>query len=74
MKLIDISGRKFMSKASVPAGKAAVVDLGTVDIAQGIEQPTGETSKTEVPMPKYKTIPGMKQGVPHAGPRPKAPC
>lgn len=66
MKLIDLSGKKFMSKASVPAGKAATAELGVLNISQGIAQPDGDTSKTEIPMPKYRTIPGNKQGVPNA--------
>jgi len=60
-ELIPIVG-KFMSQASVPAGKAATVELGVLGISQGIKQPTGDTSRPAYPMPKYKTIPGHKQG------------
>jgi hypothetical protein len=65
MKLIDLSGKKFMSKASVPAGDAATVELGVLNISQGIAQPDGDTSKTEFPSAKYKTT-GKQQGVPSA--------
>lgn len=64
MKLIDLTGTHFMSKASVPAGKAATVEFGVLNISQGIAKPTGDTSRTELPMAKYKTIKGHKQGTP----------
>ena len=59
--LIPLSGKTFMSKASVPAGKAARVDFGVLGISMGIQQPDGDTSRTEIPMPKYKTIPGDRE-------------
>lgn len=61
-ELIPLKGRKFISKASVPAGKAATVQLGVLGISQSIQQSTGDTSRTEIPMPKYKPIPGNTQG------------
>lgn len=54
--------KHIVSKASVPAGKAARADFGTLGLSQTIGQPSGDTSKTTPQMPKYKTIPGMKQG------------
>ena len=61
-ELIPLSGSNFKTKASVPAGKAAVADFGVLGIKVTIGQPSGDTSKTAFPMPKYKTIPGKKQG------------
>lgn len=54
--------RHFLSKSTVPAGKAAQALLGTVGISFGIKQASGDTSKTEVPMPTYKPIQGKTQG------------
>ena len=61
-ELIPLSGTHFLSKASVPAGKAAVANLGVLGISIGIGKPSGTTSRPSVPMPKYKTIPGHTQG------------
>lgn len=61
-ELIPLSGTKFKSKSSVPAGKAAKAQFSLLNIEVGIEQPTGDTSKPALPMPKYQTIPGKKQG------------
>lgn len=54
MKLIDLKGKKFMSKASVPAGKEATLKMGVLDISFGIETPTGDTSK--ITEGKYKQL------------------
>jgi hypothetical protein len=54
--------KNFRSKSTVPAGKAARADLGTVGISYSIDQSTGDTSKPSSPMPKYKPIPGHTQG------------
>mgnify|MGYP000913997655 FL=1 len=61
-ELIPLAGTKFKSKSSVPAGKAAKAEFGVLGIEVGIDQPTGDTSRSAFPMPKYKTIPGKKQG------------
>jgi hypothetical protein len=62
-ELIPIS-HKLAPKGSVPAGKAKTAELGVIGVSVGIGQPTGETSKSTPPMPKYKTLPGQKQGTP----------
>lgn len=61
-ELIPLTGTKFKTKASVPAGKAAKAEFGVLGIEVSIDQPVGDTSKSAFPMPKYKTIPGKKQG------------
>ena len=61
-ELIPLGGTKFKTKASVPAGKAAKAEFGVLGIEVSIDQPVGDTSKSAFPMPKYKTIPGKKQG------------
>ena len=61
-ELIPMAGTKFKSKTTVPAGKAAKAEFGLLGIELGIEQSTGDTSKSAFPMPKYQTIPGKKQG------------
>ncbi len=61
MKLVQIKP-VLKSKGSVPAGKAKQVDFGVIGVSIGIEQPTGDTSRSDVPMPKYKTSPGQTQG------------
>lgn len=65
-ELIPITG-KFMSQASVPAGKAATVELGVLGISQGIKQPTGDTSRPAIPMQRYQTVRGKTQGVAREG-------
>jgi hypothetical protein len=54
--------KHFLSKSTVPAGRAARAELGTVGISFGIQQSTGDTSKPAIPMQKYKPLPGKKQG------------
>jgi hypothetical protein len=61
-ELIPLQGTKFLSKTTVPAGKAATAALGVLGISFGIKQSTGDTSKSAVPMPKYRTTPRNKQG------------
>lgn len=61
-ELIPLTGTKFKTKASVPAGKAVKAEFGVLGIEVSIDQPVGDTSKSAFPMPKYKTIPGKKQG------------
>lgn len=61
-ELIPLKGTHFLSKGTVPAGKAARADLGVLGISFGIKQSTGDTSRSDPKMPKYKTIPGNKQG------------
>ena len=54
--------KNLRTKSTVPAGKAARAELGTVGMSFGIEQSTGDTSKPSVHMQKYKPIPGKTQG------------
>ncbi len=61
MKLVQIKPT-IKSKGSVPAGKAKQVDFGVIGVSIGIEQPNGDTSRSDIPMPKYKTFPGQTQG------------
>lgn len=61
-ELIPLQGTHFLSKASVPAGKAATAELGVLGISFGIKQSTGDTSRPAIKMPKYKTIKGQTQG------------
>jgi hypothetical protein len=55
-------GKRLITKAGVPAGKAAEAKYGVIGLTIGFDQPTGDTSKSTPPMPKYKTIPGHTQG------------
>jgi hypothetical protein len=55
--------KHFLSKSTVPAGRAARAELGTVGISFGIQQSTGDTSKPSSPMQNYKPVPGKKQGI-----------
>ena len=61
-ELIPITGTNFVSKSTVPAGKAARADFGIVGISLTIGTPTGETSKTSPRMPRYRAIRGNTQG------------
>ena len=58
--------KKLLSRASVPAGKAATAELGVIGVTIGIASPEGDTSHSAIPMPKYQTIPGNTQGVSYA--------
>jgi hypothetical protein len=60
--MIPIQGKDIVTKANVPAGKAATADFGVIDVTMKIAKPTGDTSKASPSMPSYKTIPGRKQG------------
>ena len=55
--------KSLPQRGSVPAGKAAEADFGTIGLKLLVGEPKGDTSKTNPPMPKYKTIRGKTQGV-----------
>lgn len=60
--LTDLTKRKQVMKGSVAAGKAPKTQLGVIGISLGQKQSTGETSTSDIPMPKYKVIRKNTQG------------
>ncbi len=56
---IDVRRMSFVTKTTVAAGRQPHIELPLLGITMRQQQSDGDTSKTEVPMPKYKTKPRM---------------
>lgn len=56
---IDVRKLSFVTKTTVSAGRQPHIELPLIGVRMKQQQSTGDTSKTEVPMPKYKTKPHM---------------